>query len=435
MNFRFSILLMLILSACSSVNTVPLNDVKKTSNGFYYALPKNNISVSFEIKQTSYKKGKYWECAKSLGFNENEIIDDKKEKTVYSIENVTVTPKVYLDDTKIYKLKINQSFLNKTDFSLEYNKQGELTSGSQKIESQIIPFTSSIAGIVSKLIVPGGSLGPTAPGLVPPSKCDPGKIKLIIQEIGQIQKQKLAVLEVSATLSNEQLKFRLDKLDEIENNLISHFTGYKKITTKTVSFEISPESVYKYPTKKQELFRISENNGLRRIYEMDNTRPDSTNIIFASKVNLDGKNSKAISITLNSLEQFTDSIATKIQAIKDESETITGSFFYRIPKNIEIRILKGDKTIKSKELPIPQLGIVVGAPSKLKKFTFKLHPGLGSILSFNGKTDSIPIGDIDSILNKLVKTEDERTIETLENQLKIKELRQKLESENTEDEG
>ena len=143
--------LLLLLISCSSINTSQLASSSKSTEGFYYALPKRHIIVEFEIKKTVLKKGKYAQYAKScLGLEAEEIHNDIP-KTTFTIGEVVVKPKTYLDKSRIFQLGINQAFVNKTDFSLDYAKNGELKSASQTIENEFIPFTTSLVNTVSSL--------------------------------------------------------------------------------------------------------------------------------------------------------------------------------------------------------------------------------------------------------------------------------------------
>ena len=78
-------------------------------------------------------------------------------------------------------------------------------------------------------------------------------------------------------------------------------------------------------------------------------------------------------------------------------------------------------------MQIPQLGVTVAGPNNLRKFKFTLHPGLGSIQTLSAKSDSISTSDIDSLRKSLLKNNDDKTIEKLEKELKIKELKDKIE--------
>lgn len=411
---NFSLItLILILASCSSINTSKLASSTKSTEGFYYALPKRHIVVEFEIKKTVLKKGKYAQYAMDcLGLNADEIYAGET-KTTFSIGDVVVSPKTYLDKKRIYQLTINQAFVNKTDFSLDYGKNGELKSASQTIENQIIPFTTSLVNTISSLSLSSLVLSEDDDNPVP-SQCANSFVKNDVELLSTLQSKTFAILEAETEMSKEQLEQRLAKIEEIKSSILSKFTGTKKITNKKISFEIDPDDIKNGIIKP--LFKIDKNLGIKQIYNIDT----KTKLAFSVSGTL-GAKAKVVSIQLKNPEGVIEEITKKIGA-QDE-----GAFYYCIPANTEI-VIKNDKSIiNTTSMQIPQLGVTVAGSTNLRKFKFTLHPGLGSIQTLSAKSDSISTSDIDSLQKSLLKNKDDKTIEKLEKELKIKELKDKIE--------
>ena len=422
--------LLLILVSCSSINTSKLASSSKSTDGFYYALPKRHIIVEFEIKKTVLKKGKYAQYAKDcLGLETDEIYNNEP-KTTFTIGDVIVKSKTYLDKSRIFQLKINQAFVNKTDFSLDYDKNGELKSASQTIENQIIPFTTSLVNTISSLSI--SSLVLSEDNNPIPSQCTDPFVKNDVELLSTLQSKTFAILEAETEISKEQLEQRLAKIEEIKSSILSKFTGTKKITTKKISFEIDPSNAkdsIQYG-KVIELFKLDKTLGLKQLY---NVAVD-TKIAFSTSKTL-AKDSKVITLKLKNTDGVTAEITGKIGTQKE------GSFYYCIPANTEIIIKNNKSIINTTSMQIPQLGVTVAGPTNLRKFKFTLHSGLGSIQSLSAKSDSISTSDIDSLRKSLLKNKDDKTIEKLEKELKIKELKDKIEkvgaeaAEGADDEG
>lgn len=404
--------LLLLLISCSSINTSQLASSSKSTEGFYYALPKRHIIVEFEIKKTVLKKGKYAQYAKScLGLEAEEIHNDIP-KTTFTIGEVVVKPKTYLDKSRIFQLGINQAFVNKTDFSLDYAKNGELKSASQTIENEFIPFTTSLVNTVSSLSL--SSLFLSEDDNTTLSKCTDIFAKADVELLSTLQSKVFAILEADTEMSKEQLEQRLSKIEELKSKILSKFVGTKKITTKKITFEIDPDDIKDGIAKP--LFKIDKNLGVEQIYKID----AETKIAFSVSGTI-GANAKVVSVQLKNPEGVIEEITKKIGVQSD------GAFYYCIPANTEI-IVKNDKSIiNTKSMQIPQLGVTVAGPNNLRKFKFTLHPGLGSIQTLSAKSDSISTSDIDSLRKSLLKNNDDKTIEKLEKELKIKELKDKIE--------
>jgi len=84
------------------------------SNGVFYALPRQSVNVDIVVRKQEFIKGPYAEFAERLLGIPNAIRDNK---TVYSIENVSVSQRAKVDPNQIYFVQFNDS-----ELALEYAK-------------------------------------------------------------------------------------------------------------------------------------------------------------------------------------------------------------------------------------------------------------------------------------------------------------------------
>jgi hypothetical protein len=415
-------LIVMTIMSCVQLKSRPLSNVESQSNGFFYALPKTYLNAKFELKQTTIKEGPYFEYAKCFGIPEDEISNIVKaiEKgTKYSIESVTFSNNTYLDTSQIYQLDFNQRFLNKSEFALEYAKNGELVSADISSESQVLPALITTASIITKLSTGVSVLSATA---IDSSTCSAEFIKTDIERLSSINTAITDLLvDGPDGLPQAQLEYRIKQLNKLKGDLIAKYTAIVKTKTIVQSFEIDPVQLDSIGSI--DLFKFNKKNGFVRIYKtnLHNSDAPITEAMTFKNKKPDANPYETVTIHLVYVDKGIGGAISNKTTTPDE-----GSFFYRIPANASFKITKGPKTIGGAIVPVPQLGITVAAPKHLNKITFKLHPGLGSIHTVSGKSDSIRFGDIDSLSKVLLKNKDEETIKSLETQIKIKELREKL---------
>lgn len=418
-----------LLLSCVQLKSKPLSSSSKSIDGFYYTLPKTFVNVEFTLKKTQIEPGVFIDYAECVGIDSSEVkkikkmVEDKKN-VIHSIEGVSITNKPYLDKSEIYQLDLNQKFLNKSDFKLEYAKNGELTSAEYTNESQVIPFLITTAKAIGDISGGTSLLGKgdkTKDGL----DCE-DMPKYIENEIAQISGIDGAILKLLNNspegTSQEQLEYRLKELKSLKNNIISKFTA--KVTTKTVkvNFELDPKEI----TSTVSLFKFNKFLGFQRIYDKN---PHNAKILITDKLpfNHNFKTTEECYDVIIELVYNDSSISQAINA-KNDSQA-EGSFYYRIPANVKYKVVSNNKNLGEAVLPIPQFGITLAAPKKLKNITFKLYPGLGSIYTVSGKSDSVRFGEIDSLRKTIFTSKNAKKIQKLKEELEIKNLESQLSGE------
>lgn len=429
------LLAIVVLWSCSTVRTSQLNSgTASNANGFYYALPKTILMASFEIEKKTIEAGKYSEYAPCF-----DIEVEETAGTSYKIKNMEITSRSILDKTKVYQMNMSRNFLNKNDFSLEYSKDGELTSSDIKNESQIVPLISTVVNYAT--LIPGiAGLGsePVASLHSPCNNQEEKKYKLAKENYDKIliyQNMLKKILENSDGSNKEVVEFKLQKVNQLRDELLSDFTG--KITTKSVKiqFEIDPEDMDEIGNgastyNKIKLFYIDKTKGIKMA-------PEFSNYVTTGFEKEEITPTETIYIQLHKIEKGIGEAIARYNK-KDDKKA---SFYYNIPAEARFQILKETKdknTVeKQADLMVPQYGIVAAGPSNMKNMVFKLHPGLGSILSISGTTATVDLEKLNAapekisgILDKFKKEEPEdpkdKLIKQLEQDVKIKELKDKL---------
>tara|TARA_R110001592_G_scaffold103051_1_gene290381 strand:+ start:1476 stop:2774 length:1299 start_codon:yes stop_codon:yes gene_type:complete len=418
------LLLTSIMFACVHLKSVPLDKSESSNNGFYYTLPKTYINTEFSLKQTKTTKGIYFKYAECLGVPKG-ILNKINDNTTYTIDKVSITNNAYLDDNAIYQLDFNQKFLNKSDFKLEYASNGELSSAELSNESQIIPAVITTLNIVSDIA--GGAsffLGTTDSGTV--CVALPEFVKNELKNLNDVNKAITNLLSKGPDgISKEQLEYRVKELNKIKSNIVSKFTATVKTKTIKYSFEFDPEKI----SSPVNILKYVKIKGFERLYDTnphDNNKPNTEKLPFNHSFSSTDKTS---TVSLN-LVYANTSISQAIDVKKGGIEE--GSFYYRVPANVKYKVMMDNKNLSEATLAIPQMGKIFAAPKKLKNITFKLYPGLGSIYTVSGKTDSLHFGEIDSLRSSIFGDKNAEKIKTLKEAIEIKELEEKLKGGNEE---
>lgn len=424
-------LAVVLLWSCSTIRTSQLNlKTASNTNGFYYALPKTILIASFEIEKKTFEKGTFSEYAPCF-----DIKAETTNSISYKIKNMEITSRSVLDKTKVYQMNMSRNFLNKNEFSLEYSKEGELTSSDIKNENQIAPLISTIVNYAT--LIPGiAKLGKQEENPCPDSTSEKYTLaKASYDKAVLYQAMRRKILENSDGSNKEAIEFKLQKVDQLQEEQLTDFTGKIAVKTIKIQFEIDPEEMDEMQNgastyNKIKLFSIDKTKGIKMA-------PEFSNYVNTGFENNEITSDENIYIQLHKMEKGIGDIVGSNNK-KDDKKA---SFYYNIPAEARFQILKETKeknTVeKQADLMVPQYGIVAAGPSNMKNMTFKLHPGLGSILSVSGTTATVDLEKlngspekISGILDKLKKEEPEdpkdKLIKQLEQDVKIKELQDKL---------
>ena len=433
-------LIPLFLFSCAQIKSYPIKNNTISKSGFYYALPKTYLNVAVTLQKIKTSKGVYLDYAECVGIPASYIatIDDKTE---YKVKDAVITNNVYLDKSRVYQLDVNQKFLNKSEFSFEYAKNGELNSATISNENQIIPAVITTANIIKDIAGSTSVLGLSNKDLASYCTTLPDFVTKDLSRLGEIQTSINTLLERGPDgLDQTQLEFRLKELKLIRDGILSKFTKTVKTSSVVVNFEVDPSKIV--ANQPIPLLLFKKDKGFKRLYTNNPHNDDiliSDNLPFHSTAltNSDLKVELHL-VYLDKLANNTESTKSKKTKQNAESsenseklENSEASFYYRLPAQGKFKVMLSGKNIGEATLAVPQEGITLGAPSNLSNITFKLHPGLGSIYSVSGKTGDANFGAIDSLRKTVFTDKNEKTIKELENKIKIRDLKDQLENGTT----
>lgn len=427
----------LFLISCAQIKSYPIKNNVISKSGFYYALPKTYLNVAVTLQKIKTSRGVYLDYAECVGIPAS-YTSTIGNKTEYKVKDAVITNNVYLDKSQIYQLDVNQKFLNKSEFSIEYAKNGELNSTSITNENQIIPALITTANIIKDISGSVSVLGFNDKDLTSDCTNLPDFVKKDLNRLSDIQTSINTLLEKGPEgLDQAQLEYRLKELKSMRDVIVSKFTKTVKTSSVVVNFEVDPSKIE--ANKPTPLLLFKKDKGFKRLYT---TNPHNNNIIIsdnlpfhsATLTNSDPK----VELHLVYLDKLANNtVSTNSNKIKESAESSENvdnseaSFYYRIPARAKYKVMLSGKNLGEATLAIPQEGITIGAPSNLSNITFKLHPGLGSIYSVSGKTGDANFGAIDSLRKTIFTDKNEKTIKELENKIKIRDLKDQLENGTT----
>lgn len=420
------ILTLAIFYSCAQIKSYPIVNNTITKSGFYYALPKTYLNIAVTIQKKTIKQGAYFEYAKCVGLPEVGEVENKSE---YIVKEAVITNNVYLDKSQIYQLDVNQKFLNKSEFSIEYATNGELTSGNISNEDQVLPAIITTVNVIKDIAsVAGFGLGENTDGLQE-KLCDalPEFVKVDLKRISDLNTSISMLLEKGPDgIDIEQVKYRLKTLKAIRDEIISKFTKTINVKSITVNFEVDPSEV----TQPITLLRFNKNKGFNRVYDknLHNSNIKITDKILFHSNEITEKDG-SVDLHLVYLNKLVSSTISTTVSDSEDTNATSGSFYYRIPAQAKFKVMVAGVNKGEATLAVPQEGVTVSAPSKLRNITFKLHPGLGSIYSVSGKTSEAKFGEMDSLRKTIFTDKNEKSIKELENKIKIRDLKKELEGE------
>jgi hypothetical protein len=421
----YSFLILIFVASCAQIKSYPVDNNTISSAGFYYALPKTYLNVAVTLEKITTTKGVYSEFAACVGIPQS-FMDKIKEGKNYKVKSAVITNNVYLDESKIYQLDVNQKFLNKSQFSIEYAANGELSSTDITHEDQIIPAIITTANIVKDIAGNVSALGfYNEGGTIKACGKLPDYVELDLKRIKDIHTSINTLLEKGPDGINQaQLEYRIKELKSTRDALISKFTKTVVSKAVVVNFEVDPSTIK--PKNPIILLNFKKDKGFKRRYTVN---PHNSDITITDKLAFHDDSVSAIDTAVELHLVYLDKLVdyTISQNLKSKNDAI-GSFYYRIPARAKFKIMVAGDNIGEATLPIPQEGITLPAPSNLKNMTFKLHPGLGSIYSVSGKSGDANFGAIDSLRKTLFTDKNEKTIKELENKIKIRDLKEQLEN-------
>jgi hypothetical protein len=388
MNFQVKKIIILVLIflffGCSSrrliVNSVNLNEISNAKqNSIIYCLPKTILTIDVVAVKTTEFCGPYNQYAEKLLGLKNVPLS---KKVTWDISNIQINSIAVPDSLNYYLIDFNKSTdanyvsLTKEGFLIGINSRDALHSSfdnsnenplfnlvnNESLGSTIEERTDTlndsqtIDSIYNKIPYPKKLLD---------NKTISEQAFILAQTIFTIRDDINALLNGEAdskvSLAGETLKLMISELKKMEQQYLTQFVGVK----------------------------ITEKHNYRYIFEPGESKTVTQKILFRFSSDygiLSNRNVKGgpIAIELNNTSQTNvikmfQSDQKRYHRVKKLKNKNNG-LMYRIPENVTVKLLDGEKIIAQKQILINQYGPLLSLPSSLlenNEITF--YPFLGSL--------------------------------------------------------
>ena len=338
------------------------------SNGVFYALPRQSVNVDIVVRKQEFIKGPYAEFAERLLGIPNAIRDNK---TVYSIENVSVSQKAKVDPNQIYFVQFNDS-----ELALEYAK-GLIIGGVNTPKSRASEQSRGDSRRQVMLASQTANRRPMVPTFNMFERTDTIFFKQVVDtqlvqrfEIRTVQTEKTALQKAQEIVENiakirddrnrlltgfqevnyeaAAIRYMNEEFNRMEDEYIRLFTGTVKTSVETTSFEFLPEN----------------RNNLQVVLAG-----------FSSSLGLIPSDSSTKNITLDIV--LNDDILTGIHNFSKNIQLPKSGFYYAIPNPGLVRVKLDNQTLFSQQMPFTQFGTVQSLAPELLQIKF--FPKTGEI--------------------------------------------------------
>jgi len=356
------------------VHVQKTTEVSKRS-GIYYNLPKTIVTIDVTITKTEKIKGPYAQYAqKYLGISNVNTANT----TSYEISDIAFDTYTEPDSSQYYCIELNKCQKKRQSFFLSLSESGmiqslnakpdikEVQNNSAKTNNDLTGNTDNynyfaesnlfekIDTIIEKVNLDTTIIEKKTYKRSWVEKSPELKAKEAADFIMRTKESRFNLLSGSAEVPYEKasVEYMNDKLELLENDFLSLFTGISKTKKLIYRFTYIPEASKTGNVEK--LFLFSSKEGI-----VDSTSTDWETI----ELQLDKKN-----IT-NTLSTFIDS-KNKISGKKH-------GLYYRIPEYGVISVKQGSVIKTSATFLINQLGVVNSLPPKKNHIQF--YPNSGAV--------------------------------------------------------
>jgi len=375
----YSILLsLLFLSACSSYNVIHVNEDSKIENaqGFYYALPRNVVTIDISVKKITKIAGPYAPYAsKYLGIKDAL----KSNNTSYELTDIKINTyaepdpeQYYFVDLSKYKgYKANAMMMSLSEAGLiqdlndNSDKQVEKEKDEKKEKNNIdysetfkyfadANLVEKVDTILEQVIMDTTMVERMRLKRSLVEKTMEQKAKEASEFLMKVKEQRFDIIigAQEVAYSEATVKYMSEQLAEMEQEYRKLFTGITQRETLHFRYYYLPESqVYSASIP---LFKFSNKDGIVK----ENNRDGDMVYIHIDR---------ARNTTL--LEKFLEN--------DNEEKEIDKGLSYRIPEYAKFTIKEGETLKAEASFLISQFGVIANLPARDAKIQF--YPNSGAI--------------------------------------------------------
>jgi len=373
-----SLLLIIILSSCSSYNVIHVNEDNRPENseGFFYALPRNAITIDITVLEVSKIAGPYAAYAsKYLGIKDAVLSNTKS----FDLSDIKINSYSEPDPEHYYFVDLsNYSGLKGQKMMMSMSKSGliqDLNDNSdlqiereknEKEEKNDIDYSKTfkyfadanlvekIDTIVEQVIMDTVTVERMHLKRSFVEKSYEQKAKEASELLMKIKEQRLDIITGAQEVaySGATVAYMSEELAKMEQEYMKLFTGVTQRNTFHFRYYYLPEShVYSASIP---LFKFSNKEGILK----DESKDGLMVYIHVDRAR-----------TTSTLEKF-------VNDTKDDKESNKG-LYYRIPERAKFSIKEGDELKAEASFLIGQFGVVTSLPAKNAKVQF--YPNSGAI--------------------------------------------------------
>lgn len=376
-----------IIAGCNkyNYNVEPFNIYTDPtpSEGFYYALPQTLLKIDMIVEKEDKIKGPYAAFAsKYLGLKNVIWANSSEYKITDVIINTASQPDpdqyffVELFNKKGFKEKEKQMFAELTESGLIKSINTETTAIKKADEKYAIKKTTyspynklyklsaydnlyeKVDTIIEKVNIDTITIEKEIYKKKLVEKSSEQKAKEAADHIMDLKKAKVQILKGYAEVNYSQktMQYMINRLDSIENNYLSLFTGITHKRKIKYSFTYLPEP-------NQKTFNLCKFSAKEGILDKQSQEGEFINI------SLDYSGNTSI-------------VSQKIKQ-KNRFFKKANGFFYRIPEIVKVSINREENVITKGDYLISQFGIVTSLPPVQTEIMY--YPSTGALKKVNFK--------------------------------------------------
>ena len=373
-----ALLLIVVISACSSYNVIHVEEDNKpiNSEGFYYSLPRNVVTIDITVEEVQRIAGPYAAYAsKYLGIKDAVLTTTK----YFDLSDIKINtyaepdPEHYyyvdLSKHRGYNAKSMMIGLSKAGLIQDVNANSDLQiekETNDKFQKTNIDYSKTfkyfadanlverIDTIVEQVIMDTVTVERRHLKRSLVEKSVEQKAKEASELLMKIKAQRLDIITGAQEVaySGATVAYMAEELAGMEQEYMKLFTGVIQRNTLHFRYSYLPAShVYSASIP---LFKFSTNEGIL----IDETKKGIMVYIHVNRAR-----------TTTTLEKF-------IADTKEDKEGDKG-FYYRIPESAKFTIKEGDKLKAEASFLIGQFGVVTNLPATNNKVQF--YPNSGAI--------------------------------------------------------
>ncbi|MBD2705658.1 hypothetical protein IC229_33935 [Spirosoma sp. BT702] len=397
------------------ITTMPSSSGSDDEGGLYYALPMTLISVEIPITQTTRKQGDcFWDEAlkERLGTKDAAVLIAKWKAsrdstyTFYKLkeDQIAITARPIPDPSKVLHVLLVGKWNKNRELTATLNELGQMTQGEMVNQDRtfdlVVQGVQSVAGIVSTLVVPKSAGQSTGTNLADADNFDLISIDKRKRNLIAVRAARTQLIQSSDNVGAEGiLKRKLDELDKLEADLLSHLTFDETKTQVILRADIliqktgsspfdSSTPILTFSEEAKPILHFEpdagtyQNEYLRQFADFNSTPAGGAEKLYT------------LTVSYTSGKQLADYVSEP-----PTSSTVARGLAYNVPVWARAKVKVKPKTDPEKIVAVatvamPQWGKVAYLPEKASSTGFEFDPSTGSLRKLSIKQPGLTADQI-----------------------------------------